>query len=64
MEHVAANELPDGHGEVGDQTKPGYPHASIVLIGGGEVDIVMMMMVVVMVAMVATVVSRLGGHWR
>ena len=63
MEHVAANELPDGHGEVSEQAKSRNSHTSIMFVGRSKVDVSVMVMMVV-VAMVATVVSGLGGHWR
>lgn len=61
VEEVAADELCDGHSQVRVQADASNSDARIVLVLGGEVDVVM---VVVVVVMVTTGSARLSscGH--
>lgn len=59
VEGPAANELGNGHGQVGQQADAGYADARVVLVGRREVGIIVVM---VMMA-VATVVACLAHGW-
>jgi hypothetical protein len=60
VEDVAANELSNGHAQVGDQANSGNSNASIAFVRGGQVGVVMMV-VVVMVAVTAMSPSLCHG---
>lgn len=63
VEDVTADELADGHGEVGDETDPGDPDAGVEGVAGGQIDVVVMV-VVMALATVAAVASGLSRHER
>lgn len=57
MEHVSANELPNGHGEVGDQSNASDPYTGVMFVRGSQVDIVMVVVVVVVAVTVTVTVT-------
>jgi hypothetical protein len=61
VEDVAANELSNGHTQVGDQANSGNANASIAFVRRGQVGVVMMVVVVVAVtAMSPSLCHRKG----
>lgn len=59
VEHVATDALGHGHAQVGKEANSGDAHARVILVLGGEVDVIVVMVVSVAVAM-AAVASSLG----
>lgn len=78
VERPAADELGNGHGQVTEQANPRYAHAGVVLVGRGEVGVVMvvvmaeeavamavaMIVVVIVIVVVVTMIACLasGAH--
>lgn len=61
MEHVAADELPNSHGEVGDKADTRDADAGIVFVCRGEVDVSMMVAVRVAVGVGVARVARVAA---
>lgn len=61
VENIASEELANGHGQVDEQADAGDPHAGVIFVPRGQVDVVVVMVVVMAMASMA---AFLGRHER
>ncbi|KAG7051683.1 cation efflux family protein [Colletotrichum scovillei] len=61
-ECVATGALCKGHAEVGVETDASDAHAGVILVGRGQVDIVVAVVVMVVMAVALARLRRVGGH--